>query len=179
MKLSAKKQSTVVGLDVEAGSVAAAEVIANGNVRVGRTGVAPLAPGVTRDGEVTDPEALGATLKELFSQAKLPRTVRVGVANQRVVVRTLRLPQIDDPKEVETAVRFQAPDHIPMPLEQSVLDWQVVAQRVGEEKRQMDVVVVAARRDMVSGLLDAIRGAGPAAGRDRRRGLRDDPGAGR
>lgn len=77
LKLSAKKQSTVVGLDIEAGSVAATEVIVNGNVRVGRTGVAPLAPSVTRDGEVTDPEALGATLKELFSQAKLPRTVRV------------------------------------------------------------------------------------------------------
>jgi type IV pilus assembly protein PilM len=160
LKLSPKKQSTVVGLDIEAGSVAAAEVIANGDVRVGRTGVAPLAPGVTRDGEITDPEALGTTVKELFSQTKLPREVRVGVANQRVVVRTLRLPQIDDPKEVETAVRFQAPDHIPMPLEQSVLDWQVVGRRIGEDNRQMDVVVVAARRDMVSGLLGALREAG-------------------
>ena len=160
MKLSAKKQSTVVGLDIEAGSIAATEVITNGDVRVGRTGVAPLPPGVTRDGEIADPDALGGTLKELFSQTKLPKEVRVGVANQRVVVRTLRLPQIDDPKEVETAIRFQAQDHIPMPLEQSVMDWQVIGQRVGEERKHMDVVVVAARREMVSGLVTALREAG-------------------
>ena len=83
-----------------------------------------------------------------------------GVANQRVVVRTLRLPQIEDRKELETAVRFQAQDHIPMPLEQAVLDWQVVAQRVGEGGKQMDVVVVAARREMVSALASRLRRAG-------------------
>jgi type IV pilus assembly protein PilM len=160
LKLSSKKQPPLVGLDIEAGSVAAAEVITNGDVRVGRTGVAPLAPGVTRDGEIADADALGATLKELFAQTKLPKEVRVGVANQRLVVRTLRMPQIDDPKELETAIRFQAQDHIPMPLEQSVLDYQVVAQRVGPDQRQMDVVVAAARRDMVSGLVDAVRSAG-------------------
>ncbi len=158
--ISTKKQGTVVGLDIEAGSVAATEIVANGSVRVGRTGIAPLPPGVTRDGEITDPEALGATLKELFAQAKLPRTVRVGVANQRLVVRSLRMPQIDDRKELETAIRFQAQDHIPMPLEQAVLDWQVTAQRIGEAGRQMDVVVVAARRDMVGGLVDAMRAGG-------------------
>jgi type IV pilus assembly protein PilM len=160
LKLTAKKHPPVVGLDIEAGSVAAAEVVTNGDVRVGRTGVAPLAPGVTRDGEISDSDALSATLKELFAQAKLPKEVRVGVANQRVVVRTLRLPQIEDRKELETAIRFQAQDHIPMPLEQSVIDWQVVGQRIGEDGRQMDVVVVAARRDMVSGLVDAVRDAG-------------------
>ncbi len=47
-----------------------------------------------------------------------------------------------------------------MPLEQSVLDWQVVGQRIGEDNRQMDVVVVAARRDMVAALMRALRGAG-------------------
>src|SRR5690242_19062293 len=84
---SSKKQGTVVGLDIGAGSVAATEVISNGSVRVGRTGVAPLSAGVTRDGEIADAGGLAATLKELFAQTKLPRQVRVGVANQRVIVR--------------------------------------------------------------------------------------------
>ena len=151
-------------------------MISNGNVRVGRTGVAPLAPGVTRDGEIADPEALAAALKELFAQTKLPRNVRVGVANQRVVVRTIRMPQIEDRKELETAIRFQAQDEIPMPLEQAVLDWQVIGQRRRRGRRaQMDVVVVAARRDMVSRAGLGARGRRPEAGRDRRLRLRDDP----
>ena len=160
MITSKKKQGTVVGLDIGAGSIAAAEVITNGNVRVGRTGVAPLPPGVTRDGEIADGDALASTLKELFAQTKLPRNVRVGVANQRLVVRSIRMPQIDDRKELETAVRFQAQDHIPMPIEQSVLDWQITGQRLGEDGRQMEIVLVAARRDMVSSLVTALESAG-------------------
>ena len=50
--------------------------------------------------------------------------MRLGVANQRIVVRTIDLPQIEDRKELDAAVRFQAQEHIPMPLEQAVLDFQ-------------------------------------------------------
>ena len=82
------------------------------------------------------------------------------------MVRTLRMPLIEDEKELDTAVRFQAQDHIPMPLDQAVLDHQVVAKESSEGgERHMDVVAVAARRDMVSGLIAALRKAGlkPAA----------------
>lgn len=160
MKLPSKKPTAVVGLDIEAGSVAATEILVNGDSRLGRTGIAPLSPGVSRDGEIVDPEALAAALGELFDQHDLPRGVRVGVANQRTVVRTLRMPALEDRDELETAIRFQAQTHIPMPLEQAVLDWQVVTQGVGEGGNQMDVVLVAARRDMVDSLLGAMRAAG-------------------
>jgi type IV pilus assembly protein PilM len=155
------KPKSVVGLDIEAGSIAASEVRANGSVQGLRTGVAPLEPGVFREGEVTDPAALTAALKELFSRHKLGKSVRLGVANQRVAVRTLRLPWIDNDDELETAIRFQAQDHIPMPLEHAVLDFQVVDRTVGQGgDRHMEVVAVAARRDMVEAMLAALQGAG-------------------
>ena len=103
------------------------------------------------------------------------KTVRLGVANQRVAVRTLRLPLIEDDDELETAIRFQAQDHIPMPLDQAVLDWQVVATD-GAERRAADGrgrrrrpprhARGAARRDAQSRT---------AADRDRPLRLRDDP----
>src|SRR5689334_20166472 len=124
--LTGTKGKSIVGLDIEAGSVAAAEVVVNGGVTVSRHGLVSLPPGAFREGEVVDADLLASAVKELFASHKLPKTVRVGVANQRVVVRTLRLPPIENPSELETAVRFQAQDHIPMPLEQAVLDWQVV-----------------------------------------------------
>jgi type IV pilus assembly protein PilM len=159
--LTTTKSKPVVGLDLEAGSVAAAEVASNGHPAVGKFGVMPLGAGLFHEGEVSDPEALGDALKELFSRHKLSRAVRVGVASQRVAVRSLRLPQIENPSELETAIRFQAQDHIPMPLEQAVLDWQVVGQATGENgERHMDVVAVAARRDMLAGLMQALNRAG-------------------
>src|SRR5947208_14642900 len=112
--LSTTKSKPAVGLDIEAGSVAAAELDSNGHAAVGKFGILPLGAGIVREGEVTDPEALAAAFKALFSKSKLSKTVRVGLASQRVAVRTLRLPQIDDPGELETAIRFQAQDHVPM-----------------------------------------------------------------
>jgi type IV pilus assembly protein PilM len=158
---SAGKTTSVVGLDIEAGSVAATEVRSNGRVEILARGVQPLAPGIVREGEVVDPEALGAAIKQLFRQHKLGRSVRLGIANQRVAVRTITLPAIDDPAELETAIRFQAQDHIPMPLDQSVLDWQVVGHSTGDNgERRVDVVAVAARRDMLKQVLAALAAGG-------------------
>jgi type IV pilus assembly protein PilM len=157
-----KKTTNVVGLDIEAGSIAATELQVNGSVVVKTAAVAPLAPGAFGEGEVADPDALAAGLKELFSAHKLSKQVRLGVGNQRIVVRTLRLPAIEDPKELDAAVRFQAQEQMPMPIDQAVLEHHVIGGVPGEEggSPQIDVVVVAARRDMVASFLDPIRRAG-------------------
>lgn len=157
-----KQPSAVVGLDIEAGSVAAAEVGQNGSAPVAGAAVEPLDPGVFHEGEVVDADRLAEALKELFGKNKLGKDVRLGVGNQRVIVRTLRLPAIEDPKEMDAAVRFQAQEQIPMPLDQAVLEHQVVGGVPAEEgaQPQLDVVVVAARQDMVRSLLEPVRRAG-------------------
>ncbi len=159
--LSTSKDKSIVGLDVEAGSLAAAQVASNGSREVQQVAITPLEGGLIKEGEVADPEALGAALRAMFAENKLSKTVRLGVANQRVAVRTLRLPLIEDPKEIGTAVRFQAQEHLPMPVDQAIIDYQVVARFTGDDgTRGMDVVAVAARRDMVGALLSAVRSAG-------------------
>lgn len=158
-----KKTGGVAGLDIEAGSIAATVLEgSNGSTRVGATAVQPLEPGAFHEGEVLDPDRLATALKKLFSENKLSKQVRVGVGNQRVVVRTVRLPAIESPTEMEAAIRFQAQEQIPMPLDQAVLEHQVVGGVAAEEggSPQVDVVVVAARRDMVSSFLEPIRRAG-------------------
>ncbi len=160
--LRTSKPKSIVGLDVEAGSIAATEVRSNGHTEVVGHGIAPLAAGIFREGEVVDPQALGAAIKDLFAEHKLGRNaVRIGVANQRVAVRTIRLPAIEDKAELETAIRFQAQDHIPMPLDQAVLDWQVIGHVQTETgERRIDVVAVAARRDMLKQVMGAAHVAG-------------------
>ena len=88
-----KKTSEAVGLDVDGGFLAAA-VVDEGSI--GRLASAELAPGVTADGEVKDPAALSAALKDLFRTHKLPERVRLGVANQQIVVRQLEIPMIEN-----------------------------------------------------------------------------------
>ena len=161
MLTTSKKPQSIVGLDIETGSIAATEVKANGSRAVSRTAIAPLDPGIVNEGEVLDAEALSQSLRALFGQHKLGKDVRLGIANQRVVVRTMQLPLIEDDKEVDTAVRFRAQDQIPMPLDQAVLDHRVVSRGTGPGgDKQMEVIAVAARRDMIVALLGALRKAG-------------------
>jgi type IV pilus assembly protein PilM len=161
-QLGKKKDDSLVGLEIEAGSIAAVEVVTNGTTRLTASAIAPLAPGAFRDGEVTDSAAVTDSLRTFFAEHKLSRRVRLGVANQRVVVRTLRLPAIEDPKELEMAIRSQAHEEIPMPIEQAVLDFRVVGgvPAVDGMAPQIDVVVVAARRDMIEATLEPLRDAG-------------------
>jgi Tfp pilus assembly PilM family ATPase len=50
----------------------------------------------------------------------------LGIANNRIGVRTFELSGIDDPKQLENAIRFRAHEALPIPIEQAVLDWQVL-----------------------------------------------------
>jgi type IV pilus assembly protein PilM len=142
----------VVGLEIEAGSVAAVEArLDDGIPRVARAGIQPLAPEAFRDGEVAEPEAVAAALHTLFDEHGLSRKVRLGIANQRLVARTLRLPAIENPEELEAAVRFSAQEQIAMPLEEAVIEHRVVGgvPASAEGPAQIDVMLVAARRDMI------------------------------
>ncbi len=144
------KNNSVVGLDLEAGSIAATEVSVNGSVEGHADGDRVAAPRRLRRRRGRRRRSAVAALSALFCEHKLSKSVRLGVANQRVSVRTMRLPLIEDPEELDTAVRFQAQDELPMPLEDAVLDFQVAGKRKDEDGgRQMEVVAVAARRDML------------------------------
>lgn len=154
--------SSLVGLEIEAGSIGAAEVHTNGSAHLSASASIAIPPGAFHDGEVTDPDAVAAALRALFDENKLGRRVRLGIANQRVVVRTLRLPAIEDPTELDSAVRFSAQEQIAMPLEQAVIDHRVVGGAPATEGAppQIDVIVVAARRDMIAASLKPLRDAG-------------------
>jgi type IV pilus assembly protein PilM len=152
--------ATLVGLDIQPGYVSAVQARVNGSIQVQKAAGAALPPDTMREGEVLDGTALADTLREMFRDSKLDKRVRIGVANQRTVLRTLELPPLTDRKELATAVRFQAEDQVPMPLDNAVLDFHalgVIDTPAGPRQR---VIVVAAQRDMVERLIAAVRAAG-------------------
>jgi type IV pilus assembly protein PilM len=159
--LSLKRRRTVtVGLDIQPGYIAAAQVHKNGSVVIERAAAVSLGADTVREGEVLNQEALVSALKEVFAHSDLPRHVRIGVANQRTVMRMLEVPPLTDPKELAAAVRFQAEDQVPMPLNNAVLDYRalgIIDTPAGPRQR---VLLVAAQRDMVEKLLGAAKSAG-------------------
>ncbi len=153
-------RATVTGLDIQPGHVAAAEVAVNGSIALRHGASLDIAADIVREGEVQDGEALTVALKKLFADGRLAKRVRLGVANQRIVVRTMELPVMADAKDLAAAVHFQAADALPMPLDGSVLDFHALDVIDTPNGPRQLVALVAARRDMVSNILGCVRAAG-------------------
>jgi type IV pilus assembly protein PilM len=86
--------------------------------------------------------------------------VIIGVANQRVVVRLVDLPWMP-PSELRKSLAFQAGDYLPIPVDQTELDFAVIGEHEATDgQRLLRVLLVAAHKEMLAGHLEAVRAAG-------------------
>jgi type IV pilus assembly protein PilM len=151
-----------IGLKIGASRLSAARVVLNGSAELVQVAEEPLARGIVAGGEVKDVEALAVALKGFFKLHKLPRRgIRIGVSNNRIGVRTIELAGIDDPKQLANAVRFRAQEALPIPIEEAVLDYQVLSETKNAEGiPSTRVLLVVAYRDLIDSYLQAFKAAG-------------------
>jgi type IV pilus assembly protein PilM len=152
----------LVGLKIGASQIAAARVSNNGVAELQQLARDPLAPGVVVAGELRDPEALGDALKAFFARHKLPKKgVRLGIASNRIGVRVIDIVGVDEDKQLANAVQFRAQEALPIPLDEAVLDYQVLDQTVDAEGQTVKrVLLVVAYRELVDRYVSACRKAG-------------------
>src|SRR5947208_14637819 len=153
-----------VGLDVGTSAVRAVElVLGREQVTLTRFGQVALPPGAVRAGEVVDAPAVAAAIRRLWREAGFRgRTVIAGVGNQRVVGRQADLTAMSD-EDMRSALQFQAADLIPIPIEEAILDFQVIEEFTTSDGAMVRVLLVAAQRDMVRSLLAGAEGGGLSA----------------
>ena len=151
-----------VGLKIGASQLTAACLDLNGEARLVQVAREPLAPGIVTGGEVRDIPALTETLKDFFKRHGLPRrSVRIGIANNRIGVRTIEVSGIEDERQLANAVRFRAQEVLPIPVHEAVLDFQVLSDGTDAEGTPTKrVLLVVAYRDLVDAYAQACRDAG-------------------
>ena len=152
----------IVGLKIGGSQIAAARVRNGESLELLQAARVPLEHGIVVNGELRDPEALAVALKAFFARHKLPkRGVRLGIANNRIGVRTFEVTGIDDPKQLANAIRFRAQEVLPIPLEEAVLDYQVLGEGVSEDGKPFSrVLLVVAYRELVDRYVYACSKAG-------------------
>lgn len=154
--------SSAIGVDIGSRTIAVAEVKSGrGGTTVTNFGGVELPDDAVREGEVLDPAAVAEALRELVSTAKLSsKRVWLGVSNQRVVVRQVDLPAVEE-KELRASLRYQVQEYIPIPVEEAELDVHVVSSYTAEDGAQMQrLLLVAGHRDMITAHVDAATQAG-------------------
>jgi len=140
-----------IGLDIGSTAVRAAEVLVGGDQpSLVRAAQVPLPSGAVQSGEVRDVDTVSQAIRELWSRGGFKvRQATLGVGNQRVGVREVTVPALP-PKELRQSLPFQVQDLIPIPVEDAVLDYDVLEELEGEDGRVMRLLVVAAQREMVN-----------------------------
>ena len=151
-----------IGLDISTGSIKVAEVnITKREPILQNLAIIMLPEGAVRDGEIDNIETVSTYLRELWKQNRLTkRKVVLGIANQKVIVRPMDLPYMPE-DELESAVKYQVQEFIPIPIDDAIVDYEVVDEYMtGEEERMQTILLAAAHREMITSFLDACVMAG-------------------
>lgn len=151
-----------VGLDIGTDHVRVAQVRpAGAGAALSAYGVAGVPFGAVAEGEIVDPDAVATAIRGLWKRTGIrSNEVAIGVSNQKVVVRLIDLPYMEK-AELAGAIQYQAQDYIPIPIEEAILSHEVIGDYVTPaDEHMMEVLLVAAQRDMISRAVDAVSSAG-------------------
>ncbi|MCC5949690.1 MAG: type IV pilus assembly protein PilM [Nitriliruptoraceae bacterium] len=154
--------SSAVGVDIGTRTITVAEVATSrGSTVVTNFGGAMLPMDAVQGGEIMDPLEVVSALKDLLDDAKIKaKKVWLGVANQRVVVRQVDLPWMEE-SELRGSLRYQVQEHIPIPVEEAELDVHIVDEFTSDEGDRMQrLMLVAGHRDMINAHVSAATEAG-------------------
>ncbi|PKQ16187.1 MAG: hypothetical protein CVT67_06220 [Actinobacteria bacterium HGW-Actinobacteria-7] len=151
-----------VGLDIGTDFVRAASVRpTSGGFTLASYGRASMPFGAVVEGEIVDAEAVASAISGLWKQHNFrSKDVAIGVANQKVVVRLIDLPFMEA-DELAGAIQYQAQDYIPIPVEEAILSYEVIGDYMTPaDEHMMEVLLVAAARDMINSAVTAVESSG-------------------
>ena len=148
----------LVGVDIGTSSVKVCQVKdgRQGPALV-RLGYAPLPPQTIVDGQVMDAGIVVDTLQRVFKDTKVrQREVALSVSGQSVIIRKITVPMMTQ-DELDEQIHWEAEQHIPFDIKDVQVDYQVLRRR--PEASQMDLLLVAAKRDQIDDYAQLARNA--------------------
>jgi type IV pilus assembly protein PilM len=149
----------VVGLDIGSSSVKAVELAPRGEgFELLHLGVARLAPEAIVEGAFLNSGAIVEAIREAIGKAGIKtKRVAAAVSGHSVIVKQIALPVMTR-EELEESIRWEAEQYIPFDVNEVNLDFQILDDEGGEG--QMDVLLVAAKKDLIDDYVQVIGEAG-------------------
>ena len=157
---------SIVGLDIGSSSVKAVELSRRGRSKefeLTHLGVAAMPPEAIVQGAFLNSSAIVEGIREALEKAKIrTKNVAAAVSGHSVIVKKVSLPAMTR-DELDEQIRWEAEQYIPFDVNEVNLDFQILNGGGGEG--QMEVLLVAAKKDLVDDYVQVIREAGliPAA----------------
>ncbi len=152
---------SVVGLDIGSSSIKAVELGLKGRGKefeLSHLGVAKLPPEAIVQGAFLNSSAIAESIREAVDNAKIKtKNVAAAVCGHSVIVKKVSLPTMTR-DELDEQIRWEAEQYIPFDVNEVNLDFQILEAPATEG--QMDVLLVAAKKDLIDDYVQVISEAG-------------------
>lgn len=155
--LGGQKSRNLLGVDISSSAVKVLELSRSGEkLRVESYAVMSLPPQSVVEKNVVEVEAVGEIIKAVYNRSRSKVTkAAAAVPGSAVITKMLRMPADMNDNAMEAQISLEADQYIPYPLDEVALDFEVV-DAAEDEPDQVEVMLVACRRDNVDSRVEAL-----------------------
>jgi type IV pilus assembly protein PilM len=153
------KQKSLIGMDIGSNVVKCLRLDLSGDRPViTHFAMADLPPEAIVDGEIMDRELVIEAIRGAAEKAGLPdEPIASAVAGRAVIVKKIVMDKMSE-EDAREAIFWEAEQHVPFDIDDITLDFQILQDDIGAD--QMELLLVAAKKDMILGHAELIRDAG-------------------
>ena len=158
--LSAKKEAYPLGLDIGSHAIKICQVARSGDdFKLVSLGSSKLPEGAVEDGILQEPEEVARIITNLIKNLKLKeKRVAISISGYSVIVKKINLSVMEE-KDLDEYIQTEVGQYIPFDIEDVYLDYQDL-QTNTEDYDRTDVMLVAAKKEVVDGYLSMLQSAG-------------------
>ncbi|MFL5299354.1 MAG: type IV pilus biogenesis protein PilM, partial [Anaeromyxobacteraceae bacterium] len=144
------KSKLAVGLDIGSSSVKLVQLREKkGGYALQCFATSKLPPETIVDGALMNSAAVVQAIQDLLSEGKVKtKEVAIGVRGHSVIIKKIALPRMSQ-EELDDSIQWEAEQYIPFDVKDVHIDTQILTPE-GDAAGQMDVLLVAAKKDMIN-----------------------------
>ncbi|MCU0599240.1 MAG: pilus assembly protein PilM [Desulfobacterales bacterium] len=149
-------KNQLVGLDIGSRTIKVAEVLEGKKGRaLKKFGMIDIEPGAIEEGVVKNPQVVANAIRQLFHNYSI-RTNRVAISigGYSVIVKNISIQNMPE-EQLYESINFEAEQYIPFDINDVNLDFQILGESE-HNPNQMNVLLVAAKKDMVNEYINLI-----------------------
>ncbi len=153
-------KTKLVGLDIGSRTIKAAEAVeVKGGWALKSFGSVDLAPGAIEEGVVKDPQVVADTIGELFGLYNIKQSnVAISIGGYSVIVKNITVQNMPE-EQLYESINFEAEQYIPFDINDVNLDFHILGE-TEHNPNQMNVLLVAAKKDMINDYVNVMDMAG-------------------
>lgn len=160
MSLFGKKNIPIIGLDIGSRCLKVGELAeSKDEYTLNKFGMIDIEPGLIEDGTIKNPEAVADAIRKLLKMYKIKEpNVALSIGGYSIIVKTITVETMEEEK-LHDQIQTEAESYIPFDVSDVRLDFQILGENI-ENPKQMDVLLVAAKKEIVNDYVNLIKTAG-------------------